>query len=242
MSRFFINPLSDYDSLFQAKESTYDSPILATDFTGSETDNVRFFRYALKRPPINPDWQRPDSDLDYTNPATIHQMVAGRSPQIHPGTGAEPWRVELARWECPYGTTGIIRAVEQYVSTLEGEQKTVWSDNAHWGDPFCGFGTWRMVIEDFTTPAPAWVSQLNPGGPFPGIPYQDWPGSEGIWYPAGSPSANNVHLPTPAGRRIRVFWDYPGTKSLLPTVAVLLRGSIHGQFAPETKVPLRSEW
>lgn len=239
--KLFPSPF-DRDILFQKRETIMGAPVVATDSTmGAERDKS-FLTWALSHPAINPQFQRPDSDLDYSNPATIHMGVSTRLPVTHPGTGTEPWRVELARFDCPMGTTGIVRSLEQYVRSVDAQaSSTTWTANQYWGDPHCVSGVWSLRIEPMRVPAPQWVSMLTISIPLPGIRYTDWEPSEGVWYPAGSQSANSIHLVIPAGNRLRVFWDWPGGEEK-PTVACTLRGSLHNQYSAESRLPIRSIW
>lgn len=238
----FINPF-DANVLFQRAALSMRNPLVnPLDFTSyprEDTPNT-FLRWALhRRPPANSAFQRPDADCDYNNPATFHQRILSRV-ETSPGTAADTWRVEVARFEAPLGTTGIIRAVEQYLAL----GATIYSSSAYWGNPQAtSFGTWYMRIQLLTRPAPAWVSMLAPGTlTMPGVRYPEWEPSEGMWFPAGSAAAHHHHMVVPAGYMARMFFVYDGSQNDVPTVGCQLRGSLHNQYAPETKAVLRELW
>lgn len=149
--------------------------------------------------------------------AQTRRYQVSKAPSITPITQDDPrlaWLVELARWPVPYGYFGVVKSLEQYLSTpvLEGPP-SVWSASGRWGDPW--YPGWTDSI--------MWHLRLTPIDRLPGLPwfvatgvnaipdslpdssYSDLDSTPYLWYPAASPAAHNIHLPIPGGYVLRVF-------------------------------------
>jgi hypothetical protein len=179
-------------------------------------------------------------------PQTRRYQQSRFPPGAHPITIPDPtqnWMVELSRWPVPIGSIGVIKSFEQYVS----QDQSVHSSSGNWGNPYPMATNIR------------WYFRLSPindvgGGPWinttgggavpqylPGLPYDDLSYTDDIWFPAGSSSSANIHLPVPGGYYLRVVCivDAPGTAVSL---SARLSGSVQAEANKDAQYVLRTSW
>lgn len=161
------------------------------------------------------------------------------APLTQPSTAA--WMVELARFLVPYGSIGIIKSFEQYVS----QDQTVLSRSMYWGDPFVVSGLrWYFRLSPDTLNAAPW---LNVSGVsaipdyLPGIPYDDLGNTDDLWFPAGSSASANIHLPIPGGKMLRVICLVAASETA-STVACKLAGTIQSETNRDASFVAKTTW
>lgn len=203
--------------------------------------NYDFMRWVNKLPPPKNSWQS-DFDSVLAAPKTIRNHQQSIGPVTYPGTGAESWRVELSRFTVPQKKVGIIKAYEQFLSTTTLQAvETVWSISSQWGDPRSPIGTWFFRLSPYNGNVIPWINQLNPIPTRPGIPYNDMPDENGIWFPLCSAASNNIHLVVPGGYILRLFWECDAN-IISPIVAGRLRGFLQSSISDESRYNIRANW
>jgi len=177
------------------------------------------------------------------NPESIRYQMSTIGRQVHPGAG-ESWRVELARFEVPWGCTGVVRSFEQYLAIEDiGGGWTVLSSI---GNPFADTdagipGQWVFRLSPFEGPIAPWENTLNPVPELAGINYPDWTDQTGIWFPVGSDPSQNIRLTVPGGYTLRVFWQC-GAHQTRPAVSAALKGSVQGAYSQRALNVSRGAW
>lgn len=142
----------------------------------------------------------PWSQQQFTQPRTARYFEHFYEPWTHPADGVA-YTVELARFVIPYGSQGIIRLLNQWVS---GDYTV--SDN--WGNPFTGAAPdvylWSLRLQPVDTLQAMGGRLITAQNRYPGLPYQDLPQWQYLWYMPHSPGAN-VNLVIPGGYCVRYF-------------------------------------
>ena len=178
-------------------------------------------------------------------PAT-RRYVQSRQPPTVPVSQPDPaqdWMVEVARYPVPYGSIGIIKSLEQYVS--QGE--TIFTVSANWGDPFASEVpiSWHLRLSPISQVGVGWVSfqgaSVDPNY-LPGMPYTDMARTDDIWFPAASCASANIHLVIPGAYVLRVFCIVDGSQGEAVSVACRLAGTIQLETNDEAQVALRTTW
>lgn len=202
--------------------------------------NYAFLNWTKSLRPPKKSWQA-DFDSVWSAPKSIHNHQQSIGILTYPGTGAESWRVELSRFTVPQKQVGIVKAYEQFLSTVELQTETVWSLATRWGDPRTPLGTWFFRLSQYSGITLPWINQLNPPAVHPGIPYNDVPDETGIWFPLGSSTSNNIHLIVPGGYILRLFWECDAT-NLTPSVGARMRGYLQSSMSVESRYSIRAHW
>jgi hypothetical protein len=220
----------------------FDLGIVLEPYWRFELDE-HFWRFALSQSPTKEGDKLADRQSLLSHPEVLRYRQNSHGFLQHPDEGPafSPWRVELARYAVQVGQVGIIKALEQFVASTDGQTETVWTASERWGDPRVPFGTWVYRISPFQGTEPPWVNQLNPIPTRPGMPYTDLEPEGNLWFPVHCGSSQNIHLLVPGGYVFRVFWECDELE-VRPTVACKLRGSVQGQFSPFAEVETRAHW
>lgn len=201
-----------------------------------------FWQVALSQPPKPEGERNPDRQSLLSHPEVRQYRQNSRGFQQHPEVGPfSPWRVELARFAVQRGQVGIIKAMEQFLSSISGETETVWTASTRWGDPRAPFGTWVFRLSPYLGTEIPWVNQLNPTPTRPGIAYPHLEPENDLWFPVHCGSSQNIHLIVPGGHMLRAFWEC-GELLVRPTVALKLRGSVQGQYSTYAEESTRANW
>lgn len=178
------------------------------------------------------------------SPRSLHYRENTRGEMVHPDDeDFRPWIVEVARFRVPRGNVGVVKGIDQFLShvTLQGE--TIHSLSPVWGDPFTSLsapGEWHFRLSNINRFPTPWFDATNLQR-LPGYPYPDLPVSRGLWWPAGSSSAQNLHLLIPEERLFRVFYvnDAPDVRI---HVGALIRGYIQSSMSLQAISNIRSNW
>lgn len=140
----------------------------------------------------------------------------------HPADGVA-YTVELARFPVPVGGVAIVRQLNQWVSggyTLSG----------NWGTPFTGAAPdnylWSLRLVPLDTRGVLGAQYVNANNWLPGIPYQDLPQWQYLWYLPHSPGAS-VNLIIPGGYCLKFF-----VRTDASEVANEVMGRIAGYWHP----------
>lgn len=167
---------------------------------------------------------------------------APTTPLVQPNVALD-WMVELARFPVPYGSVGIIKSFEQYVA----QDETIWTENSHWGNPYpTGVSVrWFFRLSPLSRVGGPWVTTSGASAVpdcLPGETYDDFSESAGIWFPAGSPSASNIHLVIPGDRVLRVLAIVTATVQTPVTISAKLSGTTQTEMSKDTQFGLRTQW
>lgn len=168
-----------------------------------------------------------------------------RFPESDPITHPNPtqnWMVELARWPVPIGSIGVVKSFEQYVA----QDQSIHSSSANWGNPYSMTTNirWYLRLSPIDGVGGPWINATGGGAVsqyLPGLPYDDLSYTDDLWFPAGSSSAGNIHLPVPGGYFLRVVCivDAPGTAVSL---SARLAGSVQAEANKDAQHVLRTSW
>lgn len=206
--------------------------VFAPEFVDPELSG--FWKWVVKRPSMAEERSTAISQSLWENPNTNRYSQSSRGFFTHPDI-TQNWRIELAQFQVPRGKIGVIRAYEQFMST----NGVVLSEQ---GNPNVDFGQWIMRLDRFYGQLPVPINQLSPPTALPGIPYQDYETETGLWFPAGSCSANNIQLLVPSGFVLRVFWESGLGLLSAPTVAAKVRGALQSPYSPMTRTMVTGTW
>lgn len=190
-----------------------------------------FWDWANKQP-------RPDAKIAQwiespkTAPAAIIYRHETRGRIAHPWTiPGSFWRVELARFAVPHNQQGILRSIEQYLGffNLQGLISSIVDPR----NPFADIdnsitGIWKFRLERYyNNDNVVWISEENPVNPLPGLPFEDMPETDNIWFPVGSSRFH--HILIPGGYILRAFWECH-TSTVRPVAALCLSGSVQSIY------------
>jgi hypothetical protein len=170
------------------------------------------------------------------------------APLVQPLTGRD-WMVEVARWPVPAGSVGIIKSFEQFFSRVQLGGEAVYTTSEHWGNPYPTYPDSLGV---------RWYFRLSPlhlvAGPWrnasgfsaipeylPGIPYDDFPWTDDLWFPAAASSSANIHLPIPGAHFLRVVCIVAGSQSQA-RISAKLSGTIQTELSRDAQFTLRTSW
>jgi hypothetical protein len=177
-------------------------------------------------------------------PTTRRYLQSKQPPAGAPSTQPNPaldWMVELSRYAVPYGSVGIIKSFEQYVSS----GGTVYTVSENWGNPFASPSvTWFLRLSHISKQAAPWinVSGLSAIRDYlPGTAYNDFEHSEDVWFPAGSSSSSNIHLPIPGGFVVRLIAIVDATQSAV-SIAAKLAGTTQSETNQDAQFTVRTSW
>jgi hypothetical protein len=179
-------------------------------------------------------------------PAT-RRYVQSRHPPIVPVVQADAtqdWMVELARYPVSYGSVGVVKSLEQFVS----QGQDIYTLSQHWGDPFVSSVpiTWYLRLSPIGRLGAAWVNYQGASvieNYLPGTPYSDLDRTDDIWFPAASCAAANVHLVVPGGSVLRIFAIVEGSQQGDPvSIACKLAGTVQLETNPDAQTALRTQW
>lgn len=167
-----------------------------------------------------------------------------RTPSSGPITQPDntlAWMVELARYPVPDGSIGLIKGFEQYAE----QDGTVLTLSPTWGDPFpVPDIVWYFRLSDYRTLGNAWINVSGPSAVrdyLPGSPYSDLAATPGLWFPAGSTSAANIHLPVPGRHVLRVMAIVQPSDAAV-SLAVKLVGSNQLETNNDAQFVVRTSW
>lgn len=188
-------------------------------------------------------WQQPRTRRHQVSNAPSTLPVTQTSPTL-------PWLVELARWPVSYGSFGLVKGVEQYLSHPELQGQVILSTSPYWGDPWpLGLSQsieWHFRLSPIYQGGLPWVTLTGPQAivdRIPGQPYDDLPVSDGLWYAAGGNTAANVHLPVPGGQILRVFLRVGAQSADSPLSAFCrLTGTTQVETSSEAQYVARTTW
>lgn len=175
---------------------------------------------------------------------TTRRYLQRRNPPITPSVqpnAALDWLVELARFPVAFGSIGIVKSFEQYVT--DGE--TTYTSQEFWGAPYPSFSIrWFFRLSALSTLGSPWINSTGTSAIpdyLPGDSYDDFSESNGIWFPAGSPSSANIHLPVPGGRVVRLLAIVSGTQTAL-TIGAKLAGTTQTELSADAQTVVRTTW
>lgn len=238
------NPFDDAARMAAIVLKSRDNPVPPPDWISGLIP--RTFRSYMLRSipgPTNPHRKAEFEGCLY-HPNTIRYRINTLGRQIHPGTQRiDPWRVELARFDVPFGDVGIVRSLEQYLAAAAVSGWTIVSTIGNpFGDTDAGIpGQWFLRLSPFQGEILPWVNVLNPPPEMPGTAYTDWVDQTGIWYPVHSDSSQNIRLVVPGGYSLRAFWQC-GPLQVIPAVALTLKGGVQGVYSGFSLNHLRGSW
>lgn len=176
---------------------------------------------------------------------TTRRYLQSRSPAVVPSVQPDPalaWMIELARFPVPFGSIGILKSFEQYIS--QGED--VFTTSQYWGDPF-PFSVpirWYFRLSSLSTVGAPWINATGLSAVpdyLPGTPYDDFSQSIGTWFPAGSSGSANIHLPIPGGQSLRLVCLI-GASQTAVRVAGKLAGTIQIETNKDAQFVVRTTW
>jgi hypothetical protein len=181
-------------------------------------------------------WQLP------TTRRYLQSRQAPSTPLVQPDATLD-WLVELARFPVSYGSVGIIKSFEQYVS----QEGTTWTENSHWGNPYpSGVSVrWFLRLSPLSKVASPWVNVTGASAIpdyLPGMTYDDFSESRGIWFPAGSPAASNIHLIIPGDRVLRILAIVTATVQTPVTISAKLSGTTQTEMSSDAQTVVRQSW
>lgn len=167
-------------------------------------------------------------------------FFAPNSPLTQPDS-TQTWKVEICRFDVPYGSFGVVKSFEQYLE----QGGVVFSTSGNWGNPYPGVDlTWYFRLSDTDSLAMPWISASGPSAIpdlLPGNPYTDFADSDDVWFPAGSSSSANIHLIVPGGNVLRLF-AIVGTSQEAVTISAKLAGTTQIETGPDAQFVARTSW
>jgi len=211
--------------------------------------NTAFIRWAVSQPRVTSDirskqfFEKPES-----NPHTLlsWENTVGL---VSAPAGVVPWLVELSRIAIPESNVGVLKSLEQYVFHDDVQNPAVYSISGNWGNPFVLASTaltvtWFFRLERVTGNEPAWinVSTLTPRSALPGEPGFEIPEMRDLWFPAGSPASQNVHMTIGGRYRLRVLALVERSADFSMAIACKIRGFRLSAFDDLTLLPIRAIW
>lgn len=166
---------------------------------------------------------------------------APSTPLVQPDAALD-WLVELARFPVPYGSIGILKSFEQYLA--QGE--TTWTETGHWGNPYPSSVSvrWFLRLSPLSKTAAPWVNASGLSAIpdyLPGVAYDDFPESRGLWFPASSSASSNIHLPVPGDRVLRVVAIVEASQEAVQ-IAVKLAGTVQSETNQDAQTVVRQTW
>lgn len=182
-------------------------------------------------------WQLPE-----TRRYQQSRMPPVGAPLTQPVAGQD-WMVELGRWPVPDGMVGIVKSFEQFVS--QGEE--TYTASQYWGNPFPPGSAgirWFLRLSSLHLIAGPWrnASGLSAIPEYlPGIPYDDFPRTDDIWFPAGASSGANIHLPIPGGQFLRLMAIVEASQTVI-RIAGRMAGTIQSETSRDAQFVLRTSW
>lgn len=183
----------------------------------------------------------------WMSPATRRYQNSASPPVTPSLAGAVlPWLVELARFMVDDNHVGFVKSFEQYLA-VSGPPAVNYTNAASWGNPFSVLPNhvqWFLRLSPSTSmTTAAWLDVTGIAATadnLPGRPYTDLPQTSDIWYPANSPSAQNVHLTVPGGHCLRAFLLAPAIAGI--RAAVKLAGSVQSELNKEAQQAAKVGW
>jgi hypothetical protein len=192
------------------------------------------------------------------SPQSIHYRDHTRGLRVHP-TALAPyghWSTELARFVVPYGSVGVIKAIDQYLAHQELGQTAafIYTLSGRWGCPgpwhtgnaneLTDMGRWHFRLQRLDRAVPPWWDELGPhAGLLPGLPYPDKPFEDLLIWPAHSAEANNVHLVIPGGYMLRAIFEQQARPTGARVECLLnLRGYVQSDRTTESSFVARTHW
>lgn len=168
-----------------------------------------------------------------------------RAPSINAVVQSNPgvdWMVELARYPVPFGSVGIIKSFEQYLS----EEETIHSVSSAWGNPFPSVPVrWFFRLSPVSRASAAWIDVSGASAIvdyLPGIPYNDFSDSNGLWFPAGSSSSANIHLVIPGAHVLRVIAIVSSSSQTAVSIAAKMTGTTQIELNDDAQFMMRTSW
>jgi hypothetical protein len=164
--------------------------------------------------------------------------------QLHPGGAPyQPWTIELARVSCGQSETAVIKSFEQFYQ-IPREEQEIPCCPPWWGNPFLLWPAhirWHFRVQPYTGDAiPQW-SIVAGTGELPGDPHRETPVFEDLWFPAGSPASQNIHITVGSRQLLRVLGEVPAA-DVQPAIAAKIRGFRFRAFAPASVAALKTIW
>lgn len=168
-----------------------------------------------------------------------------RFPSENPVTHASStldWMVELARWPVPIGSVGVVKSFEQFV----GEEQSVYTTSNNWGNPYPLTMNirWFFRLSPIDSLSEPWIDVTGGGAVpqyLPGLPYNDLPFTDDLWFPAGSCSSANIHLPVPGGYSLRIVAIVTAPDFDI-RIAAKICGSVQSETNKDAQFVLRTSW
>ncbi|MCK4785546.1 MAG: hypothetical protein KAV87_17465 [Desulfobacteraceae bacterium] len=162
------------------------------------------------------------------------------APSVQPDAGLD-WVVELSRYPVPYGSIGIIKSYEQFMSA----GGTIWTASEHWGNPYPSAAVrWYFRLSPISRLAAPWINASGLSAIpdyLPGTAYDDFAASNDIWFPAASPASSNIHLPIPGDFLIRLV-AIVGASEEAVTISAKLAGTIQSETNDDAQFVARTSW
>jgi hypothetical protein len=193
--------------------------------------------------PVVSPWLQKQSSWQL--PAT-RRYVQSRFPPITPSVQPIPganWMVELSRYPVAYGSIGIIKSLEQFVS----QGQSLYSTSVNWGNPFAlGIDlSWYLRLSPYARLNDPWINVSGAGvtpDRLPGFAYDDLSRTDDIWFPASSCSTTNVHLVIPGGYYLRVVAIVAANQGDPVSLACKLAGSVQLETNSDAQTTVRTSW
>jgi hypothetical protein len=171
-----------------------------------------------------------------------HQSRApSDGPLIQPNAALD-WMAEVARFPVPFGEVGIIKSFDQYLA----QGQTVHSSSANWGNPFPAAVNirWYLRLSHVSRVGSPWINVQGLSAIpdyLPGTAYDDLSESEGLWFPTGSSSSSNIHLPIPGGQVLRLV-ALIGANQTAYSIAAKFTGSVQIETNADAQTVVRTTW
>ena len=191
---------------------------------------------------VNSPWLGKQSSWQLPQTRRFQQSRApSETPLVQPVPGS-PWMVELARYPVPVGSVGVIKSFEQYLS----QDQTVFSTSDQWGNPFPTVDVrWFLRLSQVHRIGSPWINVSGASAIvdyLPGNPYDDLAETNGLWFPAGSSTSANIHLPIPGGQFLRLIAILPSAAGEPVNIFGRLYGSTQLELNDEAQEMLRLSW
>ena len=149
--------------------------------------------------------------------------------------------VELSRYPVSYGSVGVIKGFEQYLS----QDSTVFTASDNWGNPFPTVNVrWFFRLSQVHRVGAPWINVSGASAIIdylPGTAYEDIVDTNGLWFPAGSSSSANIHLPIPGGQVLRLVAIVTAAGDAV-NIAAKLVGTTSSELNDEAQSMLRMTW
>lgn len=208
---------------------------------------------------VTADWRQKIERSPWLGQQSSWQLPATRryqqsrfppgAPLVQPLSDRD-WMVEVLRWPVPAGSVGIIKSFEQFFSRVQLGGEEVYTTSPYWGNPYPTYPSslgvrWYFRLSPLHLIAGRWRNASGFSAIpeyLPGIPYDDFPWTDDLWFPASASSSANIHLPIPGDHFLRVICIVAGSQETQARISAKVAGTLQTELSRDAQFMLRTSW